>query len=1370
MRSGWRILFLAVLILALPWVGWATTIYEIQYNETDQGSGEDCYPSPWYDQSVTFSGVVTHVGVSTGYADFWLQDPNDPMWSGVFVYDDTIEPSVGDSLTLTASVDEYFGLTEIKDISDLTEHSSDNPPPQPVDVSTGDLAGGCNAVSEAYEGMLVRVRDVIVTQAPNSYGEWYVDDGSGECQIDDFIFTYSPSPTVGQSFDAIVGLIHYSHSAYELLPRNAGDLIEEQTDPPVISGTEHQPESPQPTDMVVVTSQVIDNGTVSSVTLFYSTNGGSSWSSTIMNDEGAVPDQTAGDDIYTSRIGEQAEGTRVDYYIRAVDDEALESYDPANAPIGTYSYTVAGGQEGDGTGTATIAPDSVGLSQTVSATIAMTGDGTNTLAAVTVVVPGNWSWSQAVGDVELAGEGFTGAAVQVAGDDILITGAALTDADVGQVTITDLTSPGTATTSTFTVKTAVAGGNPAAIASSPTVKVGGVGPEFVPIADIQADPSEYEGQIVTIRGVVTIGAGVLDDNYTRAYVQDESGKGINVFEYDQIGELVRGRLVEITGTIEDYLASGASYPVTEITDVTVTVLQENQPLPDPVLLSTGAANDPQWDGTWIMVSGVMVEPPYYAGVGYNVNVDDGSGQITIRIWDTTGIDVSEFAQGDTITAIGAQSLYRTTFQILTGYQEDIWEGPPDITGPPTISQTDHQPDSPLYTDPVVVTSRVTDDGSVSAVTLYYSTNGGSSWNFTAMNDDGAAPDQTAGDDIYTAQIGAQPEGTNVRYYIRAVDDETQQSFDPTNAPTSYYSYTVRGGMPGDGSGTASISPDSVELSQAVSETLTVVGDGSHTLISVAVIVPQSWSWPAGFSSVELAGAGFSGADGEVSSDTITITGATVTDGDIGQVIVNELTAPGTATTSTFTVKTAVDGGVLAEIASSPQVTVGAGESEYTDIADIQANVEEYEGTVVTLKAVVTIGAGVLDDQYTRAYVQDESGRGINLFDFEILPEITRGNLVEVTGTIEDYLASGAIAAVTEITDISALTVLETDQPLPDPIILSTGGAQSDEWDGTWIQVTGVMQEDPYFAGGGSNLNIDDGTGRYTIRIWETTGIDVSEFAEGDTITAIGAGSVYGNSYQMLTGYQTDIYEGPAVAEGIGYASIDPSSVESAAQGLTETITLWSDADHTLIELSVEIPASWTWNQPDESAIQLSGGGFPEGTTVEISGERTIRIHDAAVTATDQGILAIMDLEAPEIGEISTFRIKTAPAGQPLKEIETSPRVTVKGLDKARLSIVPRVFVPNRRSYADAEGFVIEFNVPTNSDVVLRLYDIEGRVVRTLVDEEQYAGPGQAIWNGRDELREVVPIGVYICHLEATDRDKGSTTTDQAPIVVGTPLD
>ncbi|MCK4272830.1 hypothetical protein KAX22_09275 [bacterium] len=917
MKCGWRAIFVAVMILGLPWVGMATTIYDVQYNETNQGSGDDCYPSPLDGQQVTISGIVTAVMTGT-YQNFWLEDFDNGLWGGVFIFDSTIKPSPGDSLTITATPDEYYGLTEMKSVSNFELHSSGNPMPSILDITTADLAGGCNAHSEAYEGMLVRVRDVVVTQGLDSHGQWYVDDGSGECQIDDDLFHYDP--VMGENIAVIIGLADYSYSEYELIPRDADDIILE------------------------------------------------------------------------------------------------------------------------------------------------------------------------------------------------------------------------------------------------------------------------------------------------------------------------------------------------------------------------------------------------------------------------------------------------------------------ITGSPTIRNTAHDPVSPLFTESVTVTSQVTDDGTVSSVTLFYSADGGTSWDFTSMTDDGVAPDETAADDVYTGLIGAQAEGIEVEYYIQATDNEDLESFDPQNAPTSTYSYVVRGGLPGDGSGTAIISPDSVDLSQAVVETLTVTGEPAlqTPLVTVIVVVPQGWSWSQSAADVSLAEEGFSGATVGVVGDTITVTSAAVNDRTPGQVIIAGLTSPGSMTTSTFLVKTSVEGGAPAEIDSPPQVVVGAVGPEITPIADIQADPSQYEGKTVTVRAVVTIGAGPLDNTKTRAYVQDESGRGINLFDYDLHSTLARGNLVEVTGEVEDYLGSGYISATTEIKDIT-VTVLDTNQALPDPILLSTGGANDAEWDGTWIQVTGVMLEDPYLIGGGYNVNLDDGSGQICIRIWETTGIDVSEFTEGDTVTAIGVGSVYSSTYQILTGYQEDIFEGQPQAEGIGYASISPATVNATDEGFTETVTIWSESTFVLTDISVEIPLSWTWNLPQVGSIQLSGAGFPSSTTVEISGERTIIIHQAAVTETDQGVMAILDLNAPTIGEISVFRVKTAVSGQSLKEIQNSPRVTVEGLDKAILSIEPRVFVPNRGSYTDTDGFLIEFNVPTNSDVVLRLYNIEGRVVRTLVDEEQYAGPGQVVWNGRDELRGVVPMGVYICHLEATDRDKGITTTDQAPIVVGTPL-
>ena len=52
---------------------------------------------------------------------------------------------------------------------------------------------------------------------------------------------------------------------------------------------------------------------------------------------------------------------------------------------------------------------------------------------------------------------------------------------------------------------------------------------ITPIANIQDSISTYLGQIVTIEGVITIGAGVTHGTMLNAYIQDESGKGLMLF-------------------------------------------------------------------------------------------------------------------------------------------------------------------------------------------------------------------------------------------------------------------------------------------------------------------------------------------------------------------------------------------------------------------------------------------------------------------------------------------------------------------------------------------------------------------------------------------------------------------------------------------------------------------------------------------------------------------------------------------------------------------------------------------------------------------------------------------------------------------------
>jgi hypothetical protein len=65
------------------------------------------------------------------------------------------------------------------------------------------------------------------------------------------------------------------------------------------------------------------------------------------------------------------------------------------------------------------------------------------------------------------------------------------------------------------------------------------------------------------------------------------------------------------------------------------------------------------------------------------------------------------------------------------------------------------------------------------------------------------------------------------------------------------------------------------------------------------------------------------------------------------------------------------------------------------------------------------------------------------------------------------------------------------------------------------------------------------------------------------------------------------------------------------------------------------------------------------------------------------------------------------------------------------------------------GTVIHFSLATPSRVDLCVYDLRGRLVRTLVAEDRPAGAQQAFWDGRDAAGQAVASGVYFYRLQAS---------------------
>jgi len=75
-----------------------------------------------------------------------------------------------------------------------------------------------------------------------------------------------------------------------------------------------------------------------------------------------------------------------------------------------------------------------------------------------------------------------------------------------------------------------------------------------------------------------------------------------------------------------------------------------------------------------------------------------------------------------------------------------------------------------------------------------------------------------------------------------------------------------------------------------------------------------------------------------------------------------------------------------------------------------------------------------------------------------------------------------------------------------------------------------------------------------------------------------------------------------------------------------------------------------------------------------------------------------------------------------------------------LGAVPNPFNPQT---------TISFDLPHQANVSLRIYDLTGRLVRTLLSNK-VAGSGRnnVVWQGRDEAGRQVSSGVYFCRLEA----------------------
>jgi hypothetical protein len=112
--------------------------------------------------------------------------------------------------------------------------------------------------------------------------------------------------------------------------------------------------------------------------------------------------------------------------------------------------------------------------------------------------------------------------------------------------------------------------------------------------------------------------------------------------------------------------------------------------------------------------------------------------------------------------------------------------------------------------------------------------------------------------------------------------------------------------------------------------------------------------------------------------------------------------------------------------------------------------------------------------------------------------------------------------------------------------------------------------------------------------------------------------------------------------------------------------------------------------------------------------------------------------------------------------------TASSAFSSSLFLSPNPFSPDRDGFEDFLS--INYSLPANSSTIrIRIFDVTGRLIRRLAQNEPSPSAGSLTWNGLDDDGNLVRIGMYIILFEALDNFGGVARTMKDVAVVGRKL-
>lgn len=96
---------------------------------------------------------------------------------------------------------------------------------------------------------------------------------------------------------------------------------------------------------------------------------------------------------------------------------------------------------------------------------------------------------------------------------------------------------------------------------------------------------------------------------------------------------------------------------------------------------------------------------------------------------------------------------------------------------------------------------------------------------------------------------------------------------------------------------------------------------------------------------------------------------------------------------------------------------------------------------------------------------------------------------------------------------------------------------------------------------------------------------------------------------------------------------------------------------------------------------------------------------------------------------------------------------VKVADKGNIGLEGTFLLYQNYPNPFNEATEISFRTPTSGHLSLKIYDVRGQEIRTLMDQQQNSGYHSFPWNGRNNEGKVIASGIYFYRLEVTDKSQ-----------------